>query len=167
MCPPSEHYSLLWNLFLLSPWWFTKPTCISVFFPCTSAVISDKCSSHLDTKTKKNKMSICGFYSTHNIRFFELICITAFHCSNILIFVFVCHCLWMMPFCLNRSSAMQIPCCHSNLICQRPSLNPSFWLNIPCCSSFHIHTHLIGRLKAFDFCIIAVSLMYMWKEGMN
>lgn len=130
--------------FLLSPWWFTKPTRISVLLPSTSAVISDKSSSYLKRKTKKNKTTKCPsvFFtphtSTHTIHWTSLwanLPLSAFHCSHI--FLFVCHSLFLDDaFFLNRSLAMQIPCRHSNLVCQRPSLNPSFWVNIPCCYTF-------------------------------
>lgn len=46
--------------FLLSPWWLTKPTCIYVWLPSPSVVISDKSSSQ---KYKTIKCQFLVFYS--------------------------------------------------------------------------------------------------------
>lgn len=164
MRPPSEHYLLLWNLFssargdLQSP-----PASLLYSLPPLPSYLISRHPTWIEKQRKtRQDVHLCGFYSAHNTHFFELICITPFHCFFCLCVIL---CLWMMPFFINRSSAMQIARRHSNLVCQRPSLNPSFWVNIPCCFSLHIHPHLIGHLKAFNVCIINVSLMHMWKEG--
>ena len=95
--------------FPLSQWGFTKPTCICALLPSTPAVGSDKSSSYLAGKTKKDETMKClyvGFTVVFTLSW-SAFCFSLF-------FLFVRHSLF-----LDDTHFI-------NHACQRLSLNPLF-----------------------------------------